>query len=193
MDVIVSSLYQVSLLEWAAALSTVWCIWLAGQNKVLTWPVGILAVGLYAILFHDAKLYADMILQGFFAATSLYGWLFWKKESSGYIEPITKSDRGYLIGSIVIGAGVAYLYSLILIAFTDSPAPMLDSLVLVFSVLGQLLLMRRNIENWPVWIFVNTISVPLYYSRGLYLTCFMYALFWIHAWYAWWKWNREME
>jgi nicotinamide mononucleotide transporter len=61
----------------------------------------------------------------------------------------------------------------------------------MFSVIAQVLLMGRRIENWPVWLLVNTISVPLYASRGLYLTAVLYAAYWINALVAWRHWRRE--
>lgn len=190
---ILGATIRLTMLELSAVLMTAWCIWLAGQNKVLTWPVGIVAVGLYAALFYNAKLYADALLQFFFAATSVYGWYVWKERSNEVAKPIRSVSPYSVAWMLVVGVLVTYAYSLLLIKYTDSPAPYLDSMVLVFSVLGQLLLMRRYIQTWPVWIMVNTVSVPLYFGRELYVTAFMYALFWLHAWYAWWKWNKEIE
>jgi nicotinamide mononucleotide transporter len=63
--------------------------------------------------------------------------------------------------------------------------------VLVCSVIAQLLLMRGHRSTWPAWILVNTLSVPLYLSRGLQLTALLYAAFWINAWYGWWRWTRD--
>jgi nicotinamide mononucleotide transporter len=65
-----------------------------------------------------------------------------------------------------------------------------DSAVLVFSVIAQLLMMQRRIENWPVWLLVNTIAVPLYASRGLYLTAVLYAGFWVNAIVSWIGWRK---
>lgn len=193
MDQILAYFGAVTALEWTAVGLTAWCIWLAGQNKILTWPVGIAAVLCYAKLFYDAKLYADTLLQFFFVATSVYGWVFWSKKAGSEVEPIRSSTWVYNLAILFTGVCTTYMYSMMLVTVTDSPAPKLDSMVLVFSIVGQLLLMRRYIENWPVWIMVNTVSVPLYFSRELYLTAIMYAVFWVHAWYAWWKWYKEME
>jgi nicotinamide mononucleotide transporter len=51
--------------------------------------------------------------------------------------------------------------------------------------------MGRRIENWPVWLLVNTVSVPLYASRGLYLTAALYVAYWINALVAWRHWKRS--
>jgi nicotinamide mononucleotide transporter len=92
----------------------------------------------------------------------------------------------------MIPAGIAATaaYGALLHFYTNAYAPFIDSAVLVFSVIAQLLMMQRRIENWPVWLLVNTIAVPLYYSRGLYLTAFLYLCFWVNAIVSWIWWTR---
>jgi NadR type nicotinamide-nucleotide adenylyltransferase len=84
-------------------------------------------------------------------------------------------------------------YGWLLHRFTNAYAPFLDSLILVFSVLGQFLLMGRRIETWWCWLLVNTIAVPVYTARELYLTAILYAGFWVNAIVALRKWRREMR
>lgn len=77
--------------------------------------------------------------------------------------------------------------------FTNAWAPWLDSLILTFSVLAQFMLMGRRIENWFVWLAVNTLAVPLYMTRGLNLTAGLYFLFWINAWHGLYQWRKELQ
>lgn len=62
--------------------------------------------------------------------------------------------------------------------------------MLAFSVLGQLLLMKRRLESWWCWLVVNTLAIPLYLSRGLYLTGVLYAGFWVNALISLRHWTR---
>ena len=62
--------------------------------------------------------------------------------------------------------------------------------MLTFSILGQLLLVRRLYESWWCWLIVNTISVPLLQSRGLTVTAILYAGFWINGVIALVRWRR---
>lgn len=87
---------------------------------------------------------------------------------------------------------VAGGYGLVLYTWTNAWAPWLDSLVLTFSVLAQFMLMGRRIENWYVWLAVNTLAVPLYMARELYLTAILYAFFWLNAWYGLYQWRKEL-
>lgn len=63
--------------------------------------------------------------------------------------------------------------------------------MLTFSVIAQVLLMRRRLETWIFWLIVNTLAVPLYFSRELYVTSALYAAFWLNAFIAWNHWKRQ--
>jgi nicotinamide mononucleotide transporter len=74
---------------------------------------------------------------------------------------------------------------------TDSDVPYLDALPTVASVTGQLLLGRKLVENWAVWVGVNLFSIGLFAYKGLWLTVLLYAVFTVLAVVGWRAW-REM-
>ncbi len=165
-------------------------IFLAGRNSVHTWWTGIGACLLFGWLFYEAQLYADVTLQGFFIATSLVGCWQWIKGKQGLALPISRSAPLNLLFAAGGGLLVALAYGWLLNRFTNAYAPFIDSMVLAFSVIAQLLLMRRRFETWPFWLLVNTLAVPLFYSRELYLTAVLYGIFWLNALIAWRHWHR---
>jgi nicotinamide mononucleotide transporter len=91
---------------------------------------------------------------------------------------------------VPVGAVATAAYGAMLHHFTNAYAPFPDSAVLVFSIIGQLLMMQRRVENWGFWLLVNTIAAPLYFSRGLHLTAVLYAGFWINAVVSWRSWHK---
>ena len=165
-------------------------IFLAGRNSIHTWWTGIVGCLLFAEVFYQSKLYADVTLQGFFIITSLYGWWRWRRGHAGAELPVRCSPPRLLLGSATAATAVALGYGWLLLRFTDAYAPFLDSIVLAFSVLGQLLMMERRVENWWAWLLVNTIAVPLYASRGLVVTSVLYAAFWVNAIVSLMRWRR---
>jgi nicotinamide mononucleotide transporter len=177
-------------MEYLAITFTIICVFLAGQNNVHTWWTGIVACILYGFVFYDVKLYADVMLQGFFIITGLIGWVLWNQNITQKVLPIRKTDP-YKIAIIVFSSVTfAAIYSIILETFTDAANPMLDSFVLTLSISAQILLMQRRLETWYFWIAVNTIAVPLFWIRGLEATSILYAFFWVHAIYASINWNK---
>lgn len=177
-------------LEIAANVTTAAAILLAGRNNIHTWWIGIIGCVLFGVLFYQWQLYADVALQAFFVVSGVIGWRQWLKGDRGTVLPITNVKVRSLL--IIVPAGVAATagYGALMHFFTDAYAPFVDSAVLVFSIVAQLLLMQRRIENWPFWILVNSIAVPLYASRGLYLTSYLYAFYWINAVVSWLWWRR---
>lgn len=180
-------------LEIAANALSAASILLAGRNSLHTWWVGILGCTLFGLVFVRAQLYADATLQGFFVVTSAIGWWQWLRGAEwGGPLAVTRAPRRALLFCAVGGIVGAVAYGALLHAWTDAYAPFLDSLVLSFSVVAQLLLMRRRLETWPVWLLVNTLAVPLFASRGLYVTAGLYAAYWINALVAWRHWRTQL-
>ena len=170
-----------NLTEIAANAFNAASIFLAGRNSIHVWWTTIVGCVLFAYVFFTAKLYADVTLQVFFIVASIVGWWRWLHGSQGAELPVRHSSPSLIATAAVSGAAVALGYGWLLHRFTDAYAPFLDSIVLAFSVVGQLLLIARRVENWWCWLLVNTIAVPLYASRGLYLTAVLYAAFWVNA------------
>lgn len=177
--------------ELAANALTAVSIVLAARNNVHTWWIGILGCALLAVTFHGAALYADVTLQAFFIASSVLGWWNWSHGRRGSPLPVTHATRQELVAAIVLAAIVTSGYGALLAHFTAAYAPFLDSAILALSVVAQVFLLRRRVENWPVWLLVNSMAVPLYTSRGLYLTAALYAVYWINAWFGWRHWHRQ--
>lgn len=183
---------EIGALEWAANGVTAAAIVLAARNHVLTWPLGIVGCALFAWQFGITQLYADVTLQLFFIASSIWGWRHWLRGAQQQAVPVTRAQPRQLAwgaaGAVLITVG----YGGLLHAFTNAWMPFLDAAVLGLSVVAQLLLMQRKLENWPVWLMVNTLAVPLFASRGLWLTAVLYGFYWFNAWYGWWHWRRQM-
>jgi nicotinamide mononucleotide transporter len=156
-------------------------IGLAGRRNVHTWWTGIVGCVLFAWVFFGAKLYADVCLQGFFVVTGVLGWWHWAHPRSRHEVPITHAPLSRLLRQCVIGVLVTAAYAWALERFTDASAPLPDAAVLTTSVLGQLLLVEKRVESWYFWLATNSIAVPLFLSRGLYVTGVLYCVFWVNA------------
>lgn len=190
------SLPPVSGLEAAAMTTTAVSVWLAARRHITTWPLGIIGCVLYGALYARTQLYADATLQVFFVLTSLWGWWHWRQPQGGpgghdgHAGQRPRLPMRVLMGLAGAGLLVTLAYGALLKTWSDAYAPFWDSAILATSVIAQLLLMQARRETWPCWLIVNTLSVPLFYDRELYLTAGLYALFWFNAWHGWWAWSR---
>ena len=183
-------------LEIAANAVTTLSIWLAARNSRHTWSTGIVGCVLFGVQFFRTQLYADATLQAFFLATSVAGWWQWRHAGAGPARaerPVTRARLRTLAWMALAAALVTLGYGALLHRFTDAYMPYVDAAVLALSVVAQCLLMQRQLENWFFWIAVNTLSVPLFASRGLTLTAVLYAAYWFNAWYGLWRWRGQLR
>jgi nicotinamide mononucleotide transporter len=157
----------------------------------IAWPLAMLSSLMYALLFADSKLYGEAGLQFVFIAVACWGWWQWLRgrgEDGALLRVHHLSRRGLLaLGGATLAAWP--LLGLLLSRATDSDVPYFDALPTVGSLAGQLLLARKCVENWPVWVGVNIVSVALFASKGLWLTVLLYALFTVLALVGWRRWR----
>ena len=170
---------QTGWLEWCGVFTGILCVWLAAKNNIYNWPIAIVSVIIYLFIFFDSKLYADMGLQVYFLIMNLYGWYFWNKNKNNeaherLVSTITNKEILFSAAGIVV---FTYALGTFLYKNTDASFPFVDSFCTACSLIAQLFLARKVLENWLIWIFVDIIYVGVYISKDLYATAFMYALY----------------
>jgi nicotinamide mononucleotide transporter len=172
-------IFGTGLLEWFGVFTGILCVWLAAKNNIWNWPIAIISVLIYIVIFFESKLYADMGLQFYFFVMNIYGWYYWHKqkenpEKEQPIGTITKKEIILsLFGIVIFTLAIGFL----LHKNTDASFPFIDSFCTAGSLIAQIFLARRIIQNWLIWIFVDIIYVGVYFSKDLYATGLMYALY----------------
>ena len=182
----------VTWLEVVASLSAVVMVLANLRVNPVAWPLAIMSSLMYALLFADSKLYGEAGLQLVFIAAAFWGWWQWLRGRSGDGTPLRVhhlSRRGLAL--LAAGMLAAWpLMGLLLDHATDSDVPYFDALPTVASLAGQILLARKCVENWPVWVGVNIVSVALFAHKGLWLTVVLYVLFTVLALFGWRAWRK---
>ena len=183
-----------NVLEWVAAGLGVINVALVVRRSVWNYPFGLTMVSLYFFVFFETRLYSDALLQIFFFVVQLYGWSNWLRARSAAGEvPVTvltpRARFAWALGT----AAASLLWGLGMARFTDAAAPMIDAAIAGMSISAQILMARRRVENWVLWILVDAIAIPLFASRGLYATSALYALFLLLATAGLVAWMRALE
>ncbi len=142
------------------------------------WLFAIVSSATYGAVFYDARLYGDMGLQLVFITVSFWGWYQWLYGGAQHDAlAVTRLDgRGWLwiLGAWAVGF---VAFAVFLKAYTDTDVPRIDGFLTAGSLLGQLLLSRKKVENWHMWIAVDVLYVGLYVYKKLMLTAVLYAVF----------------
>jgi nicotinamide mononucleotide transporter len=183
-----------SVIEIIAVLFSLACIWLAVEKHPLNWPVGLVGVAAYMILFFQVKLYADMLLQVVFIAQGVYGWYNWmkRKDDQKEIEVTYLQTRQRLIyAASIIVTTVAWSY--VLVHYTDASTPYVDAFVATLSLVANWLMAKKKTDNWVLWILADAIYVALFWYKELYLSSGIYVIFLILATKGLIDWNKKSD
>ncbi len=193
--------YAMSWIEAVAAVFGLLCIWYASKEKTINYLFGLINVTLFAIIFYQIQLYALLLLQVFFFWANIYGWYAWTHPTSSgetlrvrwleknklgatalvsvvgialmtfYIDPIFFALANITVDGLnMFGAGLARP------ELQPDAFPFWDSAVTVLCVVAQILMTRKYVENWMLWVVINIISVGLYAAQGVYVLSFQYAI-----------------
>jgi len=169
------------------------CVYLNTRQNVLGWFFGIINAVLYAAVFWQVRLYADMGLQGYYFVTSIYGWWMWKfggKSHDGVRVTSTPLKLYAVFGAIFII--VTFSWGFLLGHFTNASLTYADSALTVASLIGQWMMARKYLENWIVWILADACYVVMYFYKDLHLTAILYAVFLALAVMGYFQWKRDM-
>jgi nicotinamide mononucleotide transporter len=167
--------------SWAEVIGTVTgviCVWWVAREVIWNFPMGLANNVFLLVLFVDAKLYADGLLQILFFALGVYGWVVWARGEgggrTGDQEPVRQTTAAEWQAFALIGMALwvgAYIW---LDHHTDSPVPIWDSLALALSLVATYGQAKKLLESWWIWIAVDVVSVPLFFNRGLPLIALLY-------------------
>ena len=170
-------------------------IYLSVNRKIGLWIFGFLSSALYIVVFFSSKFYADMTLQFYYLAVSVYGLINWKRGSgadSGHELPVVRLQlkQGPVLLAATLVVFVAYY--LVLKSYTDSPMPFGDSATTALCVVGTWMLARKILENWLFFILADAVCVGLYVYKQLYPTAILFAIYTVMAFVGYYRWKKTL-
>lgn len=192
-------------MSWIEAVGTIFgllCIWYASKEKTINYAFGLINVSLFAIIFYQIQLYGILLLQLFFFCMNIYGWYAWTRPASSNgdmlkVRWLAKQKSVFLIGvsALAIGALTIFIdpffFALANISvdfmnlfganiaqpvLEPDAFPFWDASMTVLSIVAQVLMTRKYVENWILWVVVNVISVGVYAAQGVYALSIEYAI-----------------
>lgn len=164
--------------EWIATLLGVVCVVLVVRRSLWNYPFAIGSVSLFGAVFYEAKLYSDALLQIFFVAINLYGWLNWTRASEIEGEvAVTSMTPLEQVGALAGMIGLTLGWGAIMATQTDAAYPYVDAAVAMLSIGAQIMQALRRVEAWIVWIVVDLVAIPLYAAKGLEAATGLYVIY----------------
>ena len=171
-------------------------IWLEYRAHVALWVIGIIMPALDIILYWQHGLYGDAGMACYYTLAALYGLYVWKFRKTKNLKqelPISHMPkRQYLPATVgfFMAWGVVYY---ILITWTNSTVPVLDSFTNALSFVGLWALARKYLEQWLFWIVVDVVCCMLYIQKGIPFKAGLYGLYVLIAIAGYYKWKKMMS
>jgi nicotinamide mononucleotide transporter len=180
--------YPMSYIEFFGTLLYLWSVWLMARGRILTWPVGIVSVLLYMVLFYQIRLYSDTVEQIYYLGASAYGWWRWTardRGGRGRVSGLKFSSTAAILTaaaiticlSIAVGGLMKDMHLLLPALFPEEASfPYVDAATTVMSFTAMLLMAFKRIESWIYWIVVDVIGIRLYYVKEVRFVSLLYVV-----------------
>lgn len=184
-------------IEIIAVVFGVLSVWYAHKENIWVFPLGIINVLIYIYICISARLYANAGINVVYFLTNVYGWYNWSRtnDEQGTLQISRNTNKLNILW--FLSAIVLYVIIVLILrtAHQDDPEylnsilPWIDGLNTSFFLCATVLMTMKKIENWWFWIAGNVLSIPVYFSQGLYFTSLQYALFLVIAIMGLREWN----
>ncbi|MDE1191653.1 MAG: nicotinamide riboside transporter PnuC [Arachidicoccus sp.] len=193
--------YQLSYIEFTGTCFGLLCVWLAAKENIWNWPAGLINIICFFIIFYQVRLYSDMFLQIYFFGISIYGWVKWAKQHTSE-KPVTMlSNKNRLlviliiiVSEIIMGFTIKNIHHILPRLFPVPAAfPFIDSFISVCSIVANILLAKRIIENWALWVLVDFICVFVYAAKHVLFISLEYGILFIIAAYGLYGWIKSYQ
>lgn len=172
-------------------------LWLEYHANIWLWAVSVIMPIVHGYLYFEKGLYADFGMEFYYVAIAVYGYWCWrhgKKDENGSRElPITRYKYCHAIMSAATWLVLWGLIYWILITYTDSKVPILDSFTTSLSAVAMWALARKYIEQWLLWLVVDAVCCGLYIYKGIPFTACLYGFYSVIAVLGYRKWLKMMQ
>lgn len=195
------------VLELTAAIFGLMSVLLVKRGNVLAYPIGLISTALYVYILWQWQLFGDMLINAYYTAMSIYGWINWSNNTNHHVAIIEKTTSkewrlsGFIIVVTFMLVGLIYYFKPfinnqfsfdnITLGFEHfTLMDYTDMLTTGLFLVAMWLMAKRKIEHWLVWIVADAISVVLYFYKGMLFTSIQYLLFTLIAIFAYRSWQK---
>ena len=151
---------------------------LAIKQNILCWISWILSSCLYTYVMYSADLYMEGMLQIFYVGMGIYCWRQWLNRNSSEQElAVSTWQPAKHAGVVTLIFTLAYVSGLLLEQYTEAALPFLDAITTWGAIVTTYMVANKILENWIYWFVIDSISIYLFISRGLYFTALLFFLY----------------
>ncbi|MCH7981264.1 MAG: nicotinamide mononucleotide transporter [Proteobacteria bacterium] len=182
-----------SVLEGLGVAAAIAYLILAIRQDILCWVFAGISTVIYVYLFFTARLYMESVLNVFYLAMAVYGWVSWRagRGENANLAVTIWPWRRHAVAMLVIVA-LSLVNGFLLTTYTDAEFPYIDSLTTWSAFWATFLVARKVLENWWYWLVIDVASVFIYWQRDLELTALLFVVYVIMIPFGFISWRRSM-
>ncbi|MDE2305994.1 MAG: nicotinamide riboside transporter PnuC [Gammaproteobacteria bacterium] len=190
---IADALHTASWTEIIAAALAVLYLVLAIPQWRLCWVAAFISSCLYVVVMFGARLYMESVLNTFYAAMAVYGWVQWSRGDRRQDGGV----RRWSLGRHALGFAAVLVCSscsaYVLRRYTPAAWPFVDSMVTWSSAFATYLVAIKVYENWHWWLAIDSVAMFVYFRRELYPTMLLFAVYLIMIFFGIRAWRRSLD
>ncbi len=182
-------------LEFVGLVSGLLCVWLLIRENIWTFPIGLVYAFVSVAVFIEQRLYADVLLSGYYVGMNAYGWWYWlyggnRSGTDDLVPAYTPGSTMFqLIALSIVGiAAMGWFFD----TQTQADLPYWDSATTILSFAAMWMTAQKLVENWIVWLVVDVIATGVYAIKGIELYALLYAIYLGMAVMGWRAWRHTM-
>jgi nicotinamide mononucleotide transporter len=180
-------------IEIAGVVFTVIYVLLAIYGNPWCWPAGIIGSAFYIYYNIDLKFYQDAILQFYYVLAGFYGWYYWVKNKGAETSaPIVNQPAKQLLPVLIIGIIIFPATGYVFHKLGNNKS-YIDAFTTVFSFIATWLTARKVLQNWWLWMLVNSVLVYQYVAVQSYPTAGLYVFLTVMSVLGYYQWKKKLS
>ena len=187
---IVTAFAQMSGWEILAVVLGIFYVILAAKESQWAWPFAFFSTLIYTLLFWEGALISSSILNFYYMAMAIYGFILWKEDAQGETLKISRWPLKQHLLFIFMGLVGAVILGYLSETYLAARFAYHDAFVMVFSGIATWMMAKKVLENWLYWMLIDSTAMVLYYKSGYLATIVLFVLYVILAFYGYVSWKK---
>ena len=190
------------ILGFTASVTGMLSVILVAKGKISNYYFGIINVVIYGFISYNSKYYGEAMLNIlYFLPMQIIGFMMWRRnnvniDESKEVKAERMTTKEIILWSVL--SGIAVIVYGIILKKLNNTLPMADSFTTVLSVTAMILMVKRYIEQWIVWIMIDIVAIYMWlFIKSDYNITIMWIAYLVNAVYGLYNWaklyRRERE
>ncbi|MBR9831906.1 nicotinamide mononucleotide transporter [bacterium] len=191
-DNFLSEVSNFSILEIIGVISSLLYIYFATKENRLCFLFGLISSTIYVYICFSYQLYFDTLINLYYIVMSFVGWAMWSENKNKVEEKVKSIQNKTFLLYATIGGLATLVFGGIALNYSDASLPFVDSFTTVFAIIATVMVVKKQIENWLIWIIVDGVGIGMYFYKELYFTSFLFLIYTIIAIQGYRKWKTQL-